>query len=160
MLTQKYYSEGNFFYLDYPRTWEMEIHDHIPAFFDPISGNGALQILAVDIFPAMNDEEKKTGMIKAYPYLAGEKLIDKMVIFLHMQDIRINPNDLKIYARKGTYFIPHEYSVQGRFYMSVMMEKCGILLLAIYNAASKPDKMEADIIGEILKSIEITERKN
>lgn len=155
MLTQKYFSNDHLFSLHYPRTWDMEVYDEIPAFFDPMSGNGALQVFAIDVLKLENDHENLEEVYKAYPYLSGTKITDKMLIFLHMQGVRVDSKDLSVYTDKGTDFIPFEYTVQGRFYMSVMMEKENILLLAIYNSANQPDNAEAAAIGEIIKSIEI-----
>ncbi|MDH4261767.1 MAG: hypothetical protein OEV78_01845 [Spirochaetia bacterium] len=160
MLTQKYFSKDHLFSLDYPRIWEMEMYDEIPAFFDPMSGNGALQILSIDLFDLNGNDKKKDELFTAYPYLTGHTLVDKMIIFLHMQGIKADTESLHVFSRDGINFIPKEYVVQGRFYMSVMMEKENQILLAIYNSAKQPDEVEAGIIGEIIKSIHMRSRVN
>lgn len=156
MLTQKYYSADGLYSLEYPRVWDTEEYEHIPAFFDPLSGHGALQVFAADLSEIKNNEPvKKDLLIENYPYLAGDKLIDKMRIFLHMQDTGIDVSNLKMYTDNGINFIPFEYEIQGRFYMSVMMEKNNIVLLAMYNSTSYPEKKDAEIISNIIKSIKI-----
>jgi hypothetical protein len=134
----------------------MEVYDQIPAFFDPMSGSGALQVMAIDVIELKSDFEKFKSSIKGFPWLTGEKLIDKMMVFLHMQEIKATPETLRVYTRDDMDFIPFEYTLQGRFYMTVMMEKDDVVLLAIYNSATQPDKIEAGIIGEIIKSIKIS----
>ena len=160
MLTQIYYSPDDLYTLEYPRTWDLEMYEHIPAFFDPMSGNGALQVLAVDLHPSVIDQYQKETLIKAYPYLSGEKLLDKMVIFLHMQEAVVEINSLKIYMHNDINFIPYEYVIQGRFYMTVLMEKNNIILLAVYNSANAPDKVDATIIGDMIKSIKIRSKED
>ncbi|MDH4200013.1 MAG: hypothetical protein OEV66_06490 [Spirochaetia bacterium] len=156
MLTQKFISNDRLFSLEYPRMWDTENFENIPAFFDPLAGKGALQILAVNNTDVRNFEM----LLKHYPYLAGTKLSDKMVLFLHFQDVPCQPDQLKMFSRNEIRYIPFEYSHEGRFYMAVMMEKSGVLLVAVYNSASIPDEQESLIIGNIVNSIEIYGEKN
>jgi len=158
MLTQKYLSQDRLFSLSYPRVWDMEIYEGVPAFFDPMSGSGALQVFAVDTDTLQKNDEHRETLLAAHPWLSGEKLSDKMLIFLHIQGVKTDVKNLGVYSDRGVDFIPFEYSVQGRFYMSVMMGKGNVVLLAIYNSATQPDKVEAGIIGNIIKSIEITDK--
>ena len=160
MLTQHFESPDGLFTLEYPRVWDMEEHENIPAFFDPISGNGAMQVLAVDTSFFNHDALKKEKCINTYPYLNGSTLKDKMIIFLHIQQIQFNKDDLKVYTRDNLIYIPYEYYIQGRFFIAVLMESQNVILLAVYNSAAQPNQTEAAIIGDILKSIQIKNRRN
>ena len=150
-LTQHFISANEWYSLDYPRMWEMEVVENIPAFFDPLFGKGALQVFCV-----------KTGDIDAlpddlaqYPFLKGESLQDKMLIFLQTQKVNIEPDDITVFRRDDIDFVANEYQQEERFYMVCMMQKEETFLLALYNCKDQPEKEEADNIGSILKSIRI-----
>ena len=149
-LTQTFESPERWYRLEYPRIWEMEIVDQIPAFFDPFEGKGALQVFCANL---AGDQNKK--VLKEFPFLGGNSLVDKMRIFLHMQGADPKDEELKVYPKSGISFVPYEYYNEGRFYMCVLMEKDEILLLALYNSEGSPEAEEARIIGEIIQSIEI-----
>ena len=83
-LTQPFISPNEWFKLEYPRMWEMEVVDNIPAFFDPLFGKGALQVFSVKL----GDLDKLTEEITEFPFLLGETLPKKMKIFLEKQNIQ------------------------------------------------------------------------
>jgi hypothetical protein len=153
MLKQIFYSPDKSYQLEYPRVWEMEMNNSIPAFFEPFNGKGALQILSLNA----DDFLSNPDLVRVYPYMAGKTIEDKMIIFLHMQDIEPKDGDLAKYTKKNMIYVPYEYSREDRFYMSVMMQRSSRFLLVIYNSSPAPDEEEAKIIGEIISSIEITE---
>jgi len=151
MLSQLYQAEDNSYTLEYPRVWEMEIHEGVPAFFDPFNGKGALQILSIDLEDVLTMPE----YTKAFPYLAGKSLEDKMLIFLHMQGSDPAEDSIVKFTKNDTIYIPYEYNIGDTFYMAVMMQKKNRFLLAMYNSSPAPDAEEAKIIGDIIGSIRI-----
>ena len=150
-LTQPFVSPNEWFKLEYPRMWEMEVVDNIPAFFDPLFGKGALQVFSVKL----GDLDKLTEEIAEFPFLLGETLPVKMKIFLEKQSIAFNDSDLKLFNRNNLQCVAHEYFVAERFYMACMMQKNNIFLLTLYNCIEAPSNEEALAIGEILKTVEI-----
>ncbi len=152
MLTQTFTSPENWYTLEYPRVWEMEVVDNIPAFYDPFSGKGALQILSVKI-----SGESTEQLIQAHPFLGGNNLHEKMKIFLHMNGAPISADELTEVHQNGVDFIPCEYMIDSRFYMCVMIQKNEIFLLCLYNSDGIPDDEEAKIIGNIIQSVQIIE---
>ena len=149
--TQRFTSPQNWYSLEYPRLWEMEIFEDIPAFFDPISGQGALQVFSVRI----GARDKKPQELNQFSFLSKEKLEEKMLFFLESQSVIPEDGQLTVYQEGEVYLIPYEYYIKERFYMACMLQKKDIFLLTLYNCANKPDKKEAQTIGEIVKSINI-----
>ena len=149
-LTQLFISPERWYRLEYPRVWEVEVVDGIPAFFEPFQGKGALQIFCTNLTGKANEK-----ILKEFPFLSGKSIVDKMRIFLHMQGADPKEGALKEYAKGKMSFVPYEYRSEGRFYMSVLMQNDPILLLALYNSEGDPEAEEANIIGEIIQSIEI-----
>lgn len=149
-LTQLFISPERWYRLEYPRIWEVEVVDNIPAFFDPFAGKGALQIFCTNL--AGKSDEK---LLEEHPFLGGKTLKDKMQIFLHIQGAKPSEGSLQEYKKGKTSFIPFEFKREDRFYMSVLMQHETILLLALYNSEGDPAAEEAKIIGEIIQSIEI-----
>lgn len=156
MLTQTYTAPDHSYSLEYPRTWDMETYENIPAFFDPISGKGAMQIISMDL----QDGEELKAMEESFPYLKGETILDKMILFLYLQNIECSPEELKVYNQEETDFIPHEYYVNEHFYMAVMMQKLNTFLLILYNSKTQPDEEEALVISNIIKTIQINPKGN
>lgn len=153
MLTQVFESPENWYTLEFPRVWDVEIVDNIPAFFDPILGKGALQVLSVK----MKGEGATKELLEAHPYLGGANLKEKMSIFLHTCSVAVSIDDLQEVEIDGTTLLPYEYSIDGRFYMCVMIQKNNIFLLCLYNSDAIPDEADAQIISNIIKSIKIVE---
>ena len=153
MLTQTFESENKWYSLEYPRVWEMEVIENIPSFFDPFAGKGAVQVLSVNCSGKPEPE-----IIQNYPFLNGKTLGDKMLIFLHSQQVNIKSAELSIVTKGNMEMIPFEYSSDGSFFMAVMMEENGILLLVLYNSTEVPDKEEASIISAIIQSIKFTQQ--
>ena len=151
MTLQTFVSPKKLFSLDYPRIWEMEVVENIPAFFNPIEGQGALQIFSI----RLDQKTKIPKELKHFNFLNAKNLLDKMIFFLNNQNIKISEKELKIYTKKKMSFIPYEYSLEKRFYMVCMLQEKNILLLSIYNCSGIPDKKEATIIGQIMSSVQI-----
>ena len=128
-LTQTFYSENGWYSLEYPRIWEMQVVENIPSFFDPFVGKGALQVFSVNCAGKPNPE-----LIQSYPFLNGKSIEDKMIIFLHSQEVDIKSAELSIVTKGNMKLIPYEFSSDGRFFMAVMMEENDILLLLINNS--------------------------
>jgi len=151
MMNQEYRSVANLFTLQYPRLWEYEEIDGIPAFFDPLNGKGALQIFAYD---RTRDEDIENTM-QNFPFLNGKSLTDKMNLFLFSQGVDISDKEIKEYRFEDVLLCPCEYRLNDRFYMAAMLEKNTITVLALYNSEGDPQDEEAKIVGEIIRSIHI-----
>ena len=149
--TQRFVSPQEWYSLEYPRLWEMEVIENIPAFFNPFLGQGALQIFSVKT----GEKEKRLEMLKQFPFLSNDKLEEKMTSFLETQEVIPDDGQLNVYKSGETSLIPFEYYVKERFYMVCMFQKKNIFLLALYNCKNKPSEEEAKTIGEIIKSIDI-----
>ena len=74
---QSFTSPDQWFSLQYPCMWEVEVVDGIPAFFDPLQGRGVLQILSVKLGSPDTIDEK----LSEFPFLKGSSLHEKMRIF-------------------------------------------------------------------------------
>jgi len=147
---QKFESANKWYSLEYPKMWEVEVVDHVPAFFDPLNGMGALQVIAVQI--GKDDIPEK---LKKIPFLNGKTLKDKMISFLEAQEVDYIEDKLIAYTTDDTEFLPYEYSKENRFYMSSFFQKNNILLITMYNCQGLPAKEEAEVIANILKSLKI-----
>jgi len=151
-LTQTFTSSEGWYTLEYPRVWEVEVIENIPSFFDPFFGNGAVQIFCAKTGALPPDAKIRDD----YPFLSGKTLTDKMNLFLFSQQINVTNVEFKTYIQNDVSYIPFEYEQEGRFFMVVLMEKKDIVLLALYNSNQTPSSEEAEIIGNIIQSIEIT----
>ena len=149
--SQTFISPRKWFSLEYPRLWDMEVVDNIPAFFDPLGGQGALQVFSVQIGP----REKIKKELEAFDFLKSEGLSAKMHHFLMNQQIVVPEEELTIYHRDQMQFIPYEYVLEGRFYMACMLQKKKIFLLVLYNCQGRPPPEEANTVSEIVRSIQI-----
>ncbi|RME90958.1 MAG: hypothetical protein D6767_06020 [Candidatus Hydrogenedentota bacterium] len=153
---QPFHSVEGWYSLEYPRLWEMEVIENIPAFFNPFGGYGSLQVFAVKMGALANSG----NLIENHPFLKGESLTEKMQLFLERQDQFIPKDSLQLTEKRhkegdSTYIVATEYRIENRFYMACMMQRSNIFLLSLYNCEGLPDKAEARAVGEILKSIEI-----
>jgi len=148
---QTYTSPHSWYSLEYPRMWEMEIVENIPAFFDPIWGSGALQVFSVQL----GDVEEIPAEIEALPFLRGESLEKKMALFLEAQHAPVSEEDIVLHHKNSVAFIALEYSMEDRFYVVCMFQKKSKFLLALYNCKDRPADEEADNVGRIISSIKI-----
>lgn len=147
--TQTFISPENWYSLQYPRTWEMEVIEGIPSFFDGINPyGGALQVFAVNQLGAPNAE-----LIKQSPFLAGKDLREKLRIFLSKQGI--SDEGAQFFERDKTMMGACEYRNGGHFYLILMAERGGIFVLALYNCKGEPEAEEAANVGKILQSVTI-----
>jgi len=149
--TQTFVSPENWYSLEYPRTWEMEVIDGIPCFFDGILGfGGALQILSAKIDGIPSEE-----ILKISPYLKGETLSEKLSLFLSLQGARIDEKNLQLFVRDQTDIAACEYRLDGHFFLTLMAERSGIFVLALYNCKGEPIPEEAAQVSKILQSLAI-----
>ena len=149
---QIFISPNNWFQLEYPKMWEFEVIENIPAFFDPINGNGALQIFSIKL----GTPEAMTEDIKVYSFLKEPTLEDKMVSFLSEQEIEINPEKIIVFnTDPETLCLPYEYILNNYFFMTCMFQKNNIFLLTLYNCKGEPTNEEAKNIADIVRSIKI-----
>ncbi|MCS6983799.1 MAG: hypothetical protein NZM25_01555 [Leptospiraceae bacterium] len=146
---QTFTSENELFELQYPRTWEQETYEGIPAFFDPFYGTGALQFFSLRI-----DEISEEELCEA-PFLRGKTLQEKMALFLEENEVPYHWEELTAEYRNGQHFIAKEYYKEGRFYMVAMFEKEDVFVLSLFNSKGLPDPEEAQIVAEILQSVRL-----
>ncbi len=150
-LYQTFLSPNQWYSLQYSRMWEMEVVQNIPAFFDPISGKGALQIFSIKI----GMTKKIPKELEEYSFLKENTLEGKMHSFLEKQNVVPDPGSLKVYKKDDVIFLPYEYYIDGRFFMACMFQKKNIFLLALYNCLDFPEETEVSEIGKIIRSITI-----
>lgn len=147
--TQTFVSPENWYSLQYPRTWEMEVIEGIPSFFDGINPyGGALQVFAVNQVGAPNAD-----LIKQSPFMAGKTLNEKLRIFLSKQGI--SDEGAQFFERDKTLMGACEYRSGGHFYLILMAERGSIFVLALYNCKGEPEAEEAANVGRILQSVTI-----
>ncbi|MBV6494473.1 MAG: hypothetical protein LDLANPLL_02506 [Turneriella sp.] len=145
--TQTFVSPENWYSLEYPRTWEMEVVEGIPSFFDGISPyGGVLQLLAANLVGAVNQE-----LLAHSPFLAGKDLGEKLSLFLAKQGV--SDEAARFFIRDNTEMGVCEYRADGHFYLALMAERNKIFVLALYNCKGEPDNEEAKLVGEILQSL-------
>lgn len=154
MKTQSYRSPYGWFQLEYPRTWEVEVIEGIPTFFEGLfNRGGVLQVFAVKT----GDSKQKSKIIDESPFLKGKSLAEKMQLFLEQQDIAYEEDQLRIFERDSMEAIATEYNHSGHFYLAVMLQRDPIFLLALYNVKGEPETEEAQEIAAIVQSIQIRE---
>ncbi|AFM13485.1 hypothetical protein [Turneriella parva] len=147
--TQTFVSPENWYSLQYPRTWEMEVIEGIPSFFDGINPyGGALQVFAVNQVGAPNAD-----LIKQSPFMVGKTLNEKLRIFLSKQGI--SDEGAQFFERDKTLMGACEYRSGGHFYLILMAERGSIFVLALYNCKGEPEAEEAANVGRILQSVTI-----
>jgi len=152
LINQEFISSNKWYRLQYPRTWECEIVENIPSFFDPLFGKGALQILSIN----MNYLENTKDVVGQYPFMAGNNIDDKMKIFLHTHSISFEKNPPRHFINKDMIVLPYEFMQGGHFFMVVMFQRDNIFLLCLYNSPGLPEDEESKTIASIIQSIEIT----
>lgn len=145
--TQTFVSPEKWYSLEYPRTWEMEIVEGIPSFFDGISPyGGALQVMAANLAGAENRE-----LVSQSPFLIGKDLADKLALFLSKQGV--SNEGAQFFVRDNTQMGACEYRNDGHFYLALMAERNSIFVLALYNCKGEPEPQEAAFVGKILQSL-------
>ncbi|MBS0616990.1 MAG: hypothetical protein JSR44_02290 [Spirochaetes bacterium] len=145
--TQTFVSPENWYSLEYPRTWEMEVVEGIPSFFDGITPyGGALQIMAAHLTGAPNE-----ALITESPFLSGKDLKEKLRLFLSKQ--AVSDEGAQFFMRDGTQMGACEYRADGHFYLALMAERGAIFVLALYNCKGEPEAEEAANVGKILQSL-------
>jgi hypothetical protein len=147
--TQSFVSPENWYSLQYPRTWEMEVVEGIPTFFDGINPyGGALQIFAINLAGAVNQQA-----LRESPFLRGQDLPEKMALFLGNQGI--SDGGARYFERDQTQIGACEYRNDGHFFFAMMAQRETIFLLALYNCKGEPEKAEAETIGQMLQTLTI-----
>lgn len=149
--TQSFHAADGLFTLEYPRTWESETYEGIPAFYDPLGGAGALQFFAARLTALDPD------IATASPFLRGQSLEEKMALFLEEQDIPCPVEDLHVAEIDGQRLIAREYEKEGRFFMAAMFERGHVFVLSLYNAPRPPENAEAAVLGAILRSLRLAD---
>jgi hypothetical protein len=147
--TQTFISAEKWYSLEYPRTWEMEIVEGIPSFFDGINPyGGALQVFAVNQVGAPNPD-----LMSQSPFMAGKNLREKLRLFLSKQGI--SDEAAQFFERDKTLMGACEYRNGGHFFLVLMAERGSIFVLALYNCKGEPEPEEAANVGRILQSVTI-----
>jgi hypothetical protein len=147
--TQSFVSPEKWYSLQYPRTWEMEVIEGIPTFFDGISPyGGALQVFAINLAGAVNQEA-----VRLSPFLLGKDLPEKMALFLKNQGI--SDERVQYFERDRTDIAACEYRNDGHFFLAMMAQRDTIFLLALYNCKGEPEKEEAAVVGQMLQTLTI-----
>lgn len=149
--TQSFHGADGLFTLEYPRTWESETYEGIPAFYDPLVGAGALQFFAARLTALDPD------IVAASPFLRGESLEEKMVLFLEEQNIPCSLEDLQVAEFGDQRLVAREYEKEDRFFMAAMFERGHVFVLSLYNAPHPPEDEEAAAIGAILRSLRLAD---
>lgn len=149
--TQTFVSPENWYSLEYPRTWEMEVIEGIPSFFDginPYGTGGVVQLMAANLAGAENRE-----LVSQSPFLIGKDIPDKLALFLSKQGI--SNEGAQFFVRDNTQMGACEYRNGGHFYLALMAERNSIFVLALYNCKGEPEPQEAALVGKILQSLTI-----
>lgn len=148
-LTQTFVSPEKWYSLEYPRTWEMEVVEGIPSFFDGITPyGGALQVMAANLTGAVNQD-----LIRQSPFLSGADLAEKLRLFLTAQGI--SNEGARFFTRDNTEMGACEYRSGGHFFLVLMAERGGVFVLALYNCKGEPEPEEAAQVGKILQSLTV-----
>lgn len=155
-LTQTFTSPEKWYTLEYPRVWEVEIYDHIPAFFDPFEGKGALQVFSVQL----GKEESIPENLKQLQFLSGKTLRHKTEIFLDNQSIAYEKDQIVTFEKAGMEYAAIEYYKEGRFYMACLIQSEPIFVLTLYNCKDSPDTEEAKTVSQIIQSIKIIQENS
>ncbi|GAB4422519.1 MAG: hypothetical protein OHK0011_01530 [Turneriella sp.] len=147
--TQSFVSPENWYSLQYPRTWEMEVVEGIPTFFDGISPyGGVLQVFAINLAGAVNEQAARES-----PFLRGGDLPDKMALFLSQQGVA--NEDAQYFVRDNTQIGACEYRSDGHFFLAMMAQRESIFVLALYNCKGEPENEEAAVVGQMLQTLTI-----
>lgn len=128
--------EGPWFQLLYPASWQHEIIENVPCFFDP-DGAGALQIAA---YRNPNDD----------PFDAESE----MQRYLEGHSVEFNLEKISRFnLMSGLDCLACEFVKQDRFWLVNIILRGSKMLLVIYNADEIPDDDTVDSIQLIVQSI-------
>jgi len=147
--TQTFVSPENWYSLEYPRTWEMEVIEGIPSFFDginPYGTGGVVQLMAANLTGVENRE-----LVSQSPFLSGKDLGEKLGLFLSKQGV--SNEGTHFFTRDNTEMGACEYRTGGHFYLVLMAQRGSIFVLALYNCKGEPEPQEAALVGKILQSL-------
>lgn len=149
---QAFQSPSHWFSLRYPRMWEVEVIEDIPTFYDPLFGQGAMQIFSAQLGSLhLVDEE----ILQDFPFLRMESISKKMEAFLNQQEAPFHDEDIRYSHLHNTDVVAVEYRLEDRFYMASMFQKESIFVLALYNCQGEPPQEEAENVGKILQSLRL-----
>lgn len=152
---QPFTSSQGWYSLEYPATWEVEIIENIPSFFDGLFPKGGVfQIFSLQM-GAIKDSNDYKEIIKKAPYLDGQNAVEKMEFFLDAQDLSSYKESIKILKKDAAPVAVCEYTKDRTFYFASMTEKYNKFILMLFNAPYIPDAQEAAILGSIVNSLEI-----
>lgn len=152
---QPFTSSQGWYTLMYPATWEVEIIENIPSFYDGLfPKGGVLQVFALSMGDNVNSDSYKE-IIKKAPYLDGKDVGEKMEFFLDSQDVSSYKDSIKILKKDNYPIAVCEYTKDRTFYFASMIEKSNKFILILFNAPYVPDAEEAAILGDIINSLEI-----
>lgn len=149
---QAFQSPSHWFSLGYPRMWEMEVVEDIPTFYDPLFGQGAMQVFSAQVGSLHLAHEE---IIQDFPFLQMDGISEKMEAFLQQQKAPYNEEDIRYSHLHNTDTVAVEYRLEDRFYMACMFQKKNIFVLALYNCQGNPPQEEAENIGKILRSLRL-----
>ncbi len=150
---QEFLSPMGWYRIEYPPTWEVEVIEGIPAFFDGLfSKGGVFQLFAIRI-PKNGIPDPE--ILKKAPYLKGENVVEKMEAFLEHQGSGGYVESIQSYTKDNALVSVCEWKKEDTFYFGSMMENYQKFILALYNAPYVPDAEEAGIIGGMVRSLEI-----
>ena len=132
--------QGTFFELQYPDSWEVEIIENIPCFFDP-DGVGALQVAAF-------------RQPDAEPF----DLLDEMAVYLERQKVVVDQDQLAIFDLPGELQAAAcEFLKDDRFWMINCIVKTDRMLFLLWNSDVVPDTDTAEMIGSCVTSVRFYE---
>ena len=121
--------------MQYPASWEAEVIEDIPAFYDP-EGAGALQLVATRSTDDSCD------------------LQAEMARYLERHGIEFQPDRIVGYkTESGLDAMVCEFLKEDRFWLVQMLTLDEKLLVVIYNADELPEPELIGILAAIIRSI-------
>ncbi len=131
--------QGPFFQLHYPQSWECEIIENIPAFFDP-EANWALQIAA-------------THSPEGQPF----HLLTEMHLYLEKNGLEFKRQQVSTYLNRHKWECAAcEFIKEERFWLVHLLVHKNRMLFVIFNSDDIPDDPLARLISLLITSIELT----
>ncbi|EHQ06753.1 hypothetical protein [Leptonema illini] len=127
---------GTFFDLEYSDTWEMEIIENVPCFFDP-DGIGALQAAAFR-------EPEGT------PF----NPIEQLGAYLERHGLTLDTDRVAVFdLPSGLQAAACEFMKDDRFWLVNCIVKGDKMLLMLWNSDALPDADTAEAIGRTVMTI-------
>lgn len=134
---QPYRSPEGWYSLIYPDTWECEVIEGIPAFYDPQNGVGALQVSAF---------VNRTG---------NYDIEEELIRFLNFHHIDYDENSIASFKNnQGSEIRACEFISEHRFWLSYLIANGAKLILCTYNSDESPDAELSEILRNIISSIQ------